>query len=227
MCARLGLLTVVSWLTVSSATAAPPENGAVEIPLKEVWALEMPGTRDITELEPPPVGIGYGPITDEIRRYALGSKRFREQIKNRKILGYQNTAFGPRPIYSVPPLKPAGQGFAVPGDNSLREAHAVLAKDAKPPEVLTGPVTLVFYALRAGSYVHLDKIERDGFTITLTYHLQGHMTTDSTSHFALIPLGQLPPGKYAVKIERQGETWKNSQEIVDAIICKSFQFEVK
>jgi hypothetical protein len=226
MCARLGLFTAVSWLTVSSAMAAPPKDVTVEIPLKEVWALRMPNTRDITELEPAPIGLRYGPLTDEIR-YALGSKRDHDRSRNRKLTGYRDTAFGPQPVYSFPPLKPVGKGFAVAGDDPLREAHAVLFKDAKCPDMLTGPVTLVFYSMLAGSYVHLDKIERDGFTVTLTYHLEGHMTMESTSHFALIPLGELPPGKYSVNIQRQGPTWKNSDEIVEAIICKPFGFEVK
>jgi hypothetical protein len=226
MCARLGLFTAVSWLTVSSAMAAPPKDVTVEIPLKEVWALRMPNTRDITELEPAPIGLRYGPLTDEIR-YALGSKRHHDRSRNRKLTGYRDTAFGPQPVYSFPPLEPVGEGFAVAGDNPLREAHAVLFKGAKRPQVLTSNVTVVFFSLLAGSYVHLDKIERNGFTITLTYHLEGHMEAESTSHFALIPLGQLQSGKYAVKIERQGETWKNSQEIVEAIICKPSSFEVK
>jgi hypothetical protein len=226
MRAYLGLLAAVSWLAPSVAAFAQPEGSAVEIQLKEVWALEMPGTRDITELEPAPVGMRYGPLTDEIR-YALGSKRHHDRSRNRKLTGYRDTAFGPQPVYSFPPLKPVGEGFAVAGDDPLREAHAVLFKDATRSDLLTGPVTLVFYSMLAGSYVYLDKIEREGFTITLTYHLQGHMELESTSHFALVPMGRLQPGKYAVRIQRKGPTWKNSEEIVEAIICKPFSFEVK
>ncbi|MCI0334545.1 MAG: hypothetical protein L0228_15110 [Planctomycetes bacterium] len=52
------LLIPVLLLVTSVATAAPPEKKpkAVAIPLNQIWAFDMPGTRLITELEPEAYG---------------------------------------------------------------------------------------------------------------------------------------------------------------------------
>lgn len=69
MRAVLGLLTTVSWLSVPLATAAPPESGAVEIPLEEIWALDTPGAQDIRSLD-----SADDPIVETALKQAAESK---------------------------------------------------------------------------------------------------------------------------------------------------------
>jgi hypothetical protein len=217
------------------AFAAEPGPQSVEIPLKDILALDMPGTRPITELEPGQVKGNsrrrYGPLTQEIRR-ALGTKRETDRLAKRKVIGQRQSPFGPRPIYSYPPMEDVGPGFAVEGIgvDALRVAHAVLVKDQKRPETLSGSVNLVFYSLLAGVDVCLDTVTRNEFAITIHYHLETDepfIETISTTNFALIPLGSLPPGKYEVAIQRDPGNVNGEEKIAEAVICKSFPFEVK
>jgi hypothetical protein len=67
---RCLLFIAVCLLRGSAMAAAQNEQReAVEIPLKEIWALEMPGTRDIRRLEKnrPPT-YSYGPLIQDIGR---------------------------------------------------------------------------------------------------------------------------------------------------------------
>jgi hypothetical protein len=197
-----------------------PKDAIVEIPLKEIWALNVPGTRKIEELEPGAiVGAGrfkYGPIT--------------ERIVDALQL-HRHTEIGGK-------IKPADDGFAVSGSDlaALRVAQAVLTGKTKPPESVSGEVTLVFYSLSAGVYVYLDAVEHKGNEISINYHFVTHPTANVTTHFALIPLGALPTGKYQATI-KQGPTETDEPRldlsrfdeaaVARDIVCKPFSFEVK
>lgn len=147
-----------------------------EIPLEEVWAYKMPGTRQLTDAEK---GEGFvskeGPVLREIRQ-ALKCQR--ERV--------------------------AGPAFLVQGSgrNTLPKVLEVLRgylteeEPSEPKAIKSGEeVTLVFFAYRSGSYFHLEKVEIEGNAIKVRYRFVRHITLDLSEHIALIPLGKLEPGK--------------------------------
>jgi hypothetical protein len=64
-------------------------------------------------------------------------------------------------------------------------------------------MTLVFFSYPAAYHSQLTKVEREGELISVRYRYQPHWSAESTVHFALIPLGRLPAGKYDVKFEQE------------------------
>ena len=189
-----------------------PGEEVVEIPLDRIWALRMPGTRKIGELEPdkPPLSV-HGPLVGEIRQ-------------------------------SLAPAPPKGMqaksAFAVlgSGEEALRQAHAVLVenKPAQDSFPAGGEISVVFYSHQFGGYVHLDQIRRRNGLVEIKYRFVPHLETYLTEHVALIPLGNLPSGEYEVRIIQV----PIEQKFVDygvkpinsewerRIVCKSFSFSV-
>src|SRR6266576_3264860 len=101
------LLLIVAIIFVAAAKA--DESKPVTIPLKDIWAHRMPGTKDVAELEPDAAGNipksdRDRPLTLEIRR-ALDAHHGEPQ-----------------------------EAFAVLGSgrNALEEAHAVLTGQKQP-----------------------------------------------------------------------------------------------
>lgn len=207
---RLIILTLI----LSSASLAVAEEKPVDIPLKSIWAANMPGTRSIRDLEPRANDdhYRYGPLSREILR-----------------------AIHPR----VKPEEDAGKCFAVEGEGleALERANKVLVHDEKRPAVLpSGNVTLIFYSRGASSYVHLQEASRKGSVITLKYRVVTHSEREITTHLALIPLGSLPPGRYQVEIDRLPTSYphplaprpsKATPNREHRIVCLPSTFEVK
>jgi hypothetical protein len=192
---------------------------ANEIALKDVWAARMPGTRNIRELEPRTEGDHreFGPLMHGIYTMMQG--------------GRSGKAWG-RPD--------AGPGFPAPGTGirPLNFAYDILVgKQDRPKTVPAGEVSLVFFARQSGQYCYLEKIEREGKVITLTYRFHVHRTGEVTGHLALIPLGTLDPGKYEVRtvqlpVARPFEDKTASKFLIEGerlkrTVSQPFSFEVK
>src|SRR5436853_3199176 len=95
----LSFLVAIAFAAV--AIAGEPDDKAMSIPLKDIWAFQMPGTKDVTKLEVAGKvikGDADLPLTSEIRASVV------------------RAAGGP------------GRGFAVLGTGSeaLQDAHKVL-----------------------------------------------------------------------------------------------------
>ena len=209
---------------LGAAQGETPKEQAVTIPLDKIWAYEMPGTRDVLELEPDRFG-------SEVRKLSLEERRKRKK----ESLTLQIVAHLPIPKLG----QPASPGFAVlgSGEESLREANAVLAKGRKPHEAfpIHREISLVFFSLGLEYYVRLDKIEQQAHKITVRYFFVPHRETIVTSHFALIPLGELPAGKWQVDVVRS--PLPESPEVagipapdaaMDAsVVCRPFSFTVE
>lgn len=196
---------------VLAASISSPALGE-EIPLKSIWALDMPGTQDIRKLDPPrekqPVSV-------------------QEFIKSSLV---ERTAQTLNPD-KWPKDGNTGRGFVVAatGVDALKQAHDVLAKKVdRPDAVLSGEeLSLVFYSYSSGQYVHLDQVERDGETITVKYRNVPHRTLDMSPHIALIPLGELSAGKYRVKVEELPPKEKtDTPQKTRHVVCDSFSFVV-
>jgi hypothetical protein len=218
----LAALTWTAELT-ANVNAAEDESKPRVIPLKEIWAYEMPGTRNVWELEPDKFGI-------KVRN--LGSE---EQIKRHKeSLTYQIVRHLVKTKRGVQP-----PGFAVLGSGkaALQEAHDVLVDGQK--RLGTFPantkISLAFFSKAFEYYVHLDKVEQHGNKITIRYFFVPHRESVSSAHFAVIPLGELRAGKWEVDVVRS--PWPNARKYsvypepgADAdpiVVCRPFSFVVE
>ncbi len=202
---------VFSWLLVLIASANAVADNVVQIPLKSILAHGMPGTRDVRELEKGAVPPNQrAPLSDDIG----GELEF------------------------IPKGQTTAKGFAVvgTGNAALRNAHAVLVKKQQPRQSFSADaeISVVFFSHSFDQYVHLDNVERRDKTIKIAYRFVPHETKQMTAHFALIPLGKLPVGKYRVDFVRLPLEQKyvdTGFRSVDSqwnnrVVCLPFSFEI-
>ncbi len=154
----------------------------VLVPLNQIWAHKMPGTRPVGELDASKTltGTTEHPIVNEI------TQRLRRRPKEGEKAG---------PTFIV----------AGTGKEALTNAHSVLLGNTTAAKAFSteADVSLVFYSYSGGGYLRIDSVETAERVITINYRFVTHFTAESTVHFALIPLGKLPEGKYRVNIEQQ------------------------
>lgn len=193
----------------------PSGVGAKLIPLDKIWGFDIPGTKDIRDLEP------KSDPTLSAEEYFRRSNVF----KIHKNLN-QRTKDGER----------AGQAFVVRGvgKTALENAETAFEKGRRdstvlPPDV---DVSLVFYSQMCGRYVRIKSVETTGNVVRLKYQFVGHATTEATTHFALIPLGKLTAGKYQVEIEESqaiDDRERPEKSVPDPklFICDSCSFTIK
>lgn len=194
-------------LVVIAVSAAHAE----EIPLKEVWAYNMPGTREMTDAMRDDGYISEeGPLLREIRR----------RLKRN------------------PDKKTANPAFVVEGTGmeAMKAVHAILTTDEAPQESVTttGNISVVFFSYDFGSYVQLERIEREANTIRIMYRFVPHDSRELTQHLAIIPLGKLNAGAYNVVVEQVPIDKKQAKQGYQDIPAKqaskfvsgSFAFEV-
>ncbi len=201
----MSLVCSVAIILLAETTAQPEER---EIPLKDIWALHMPGTIDLAKID-----------------NAVAS---REMASIRQLLS--------RPPAEGKDGKAGFVVLGRPMD-ALHEAHAVLvdgkkALDTIPKDNLS---SVVFFSHEFGRYVHVQSVERRGNDIEIKYKFVPHKSKELTEHFALIPLGKLPAGTMRVNIlqtpmpkELVVAGWKPiSADTARRVVCNSFSFVVK
>ncbi len=209
-----GFAIVVLWCAVAVAETPneQADSDTVTIPLDQIWAYKMPGTRDVAELEPDNHPQSeHGALVAQIRSS----------------------------LSQTPPTgKSARTGFAVFGTGleALRDAHAVLVKNEKPRQSFPADseISVVFFSYQFGPYAHLRSIERRGNVVEICYRFVPHRTEEVTEHFALIPLGKLASGKYDVKVVPSSMEQQSldlgfrpvRDTDADRIVCHSFSFSV-
>jgi hypothetical protein len=220
-----GILALLTLLAHAMANEPRKETAKiVEIPLKDIWAYQMPGTRDARELEPDK----FGP---QIRKLSTAEQL---RITDKSLMNQIGTQ-----LQHDKPGQSARQAFAVArtGVDALREAAAVLSGKKKPQASFGANtnVSLVFFSYSSGYYVYLNKVELQPGLVVISYRFVPHETKEMTSHFALIPLGRLQPGEVKVDIKRS--PWE--KKFLDAgfkeppgsvetqIVSRSFRFTVK
>ena len=179
----------------------------IVIPLEDIWAHNMPGTLNVLKLASDP------------------QKRLVGEIW--------------RSLWAFPSEdKDARAGFAVSGSGLevLRQVHAVLVekKDHKQTFPTNSEISVTFFSYQTHPYVHLHRVERQGHVVNIRYRFVGHETEETTSNFALVPLGKLPPGKYRVNVIQSPmeEEYVTSgyrpinNKIARRIVCNSFSFSI-
>jgi hypothetical protein len=200
------VIAFVSLVGSAALAAAPDIEKAVMIPLDQIWAYKMPGTKDIQRLDPNPRSVFVGEIRQALKPTA---KR-----------------------------KNAGKAFAIAGTDlaALRAFHAVLVKGGSVKETFSpnSPIHVAFYSYQDGLYIHLSRVERQGGTVNIFWRPVPHETKEATEHFALIPLGKLPSGRYQVNIIQLPLSNESidagfhpvGNKVAEQTVCKSFSFNV-
>jgi hypothetical protein len=200
------MFEIFTLLVLCSITST---DGAIEIPLSEIWGHDMPGTRRIAELmdDPQSEDSLMGQI-GKAHSYKRGDK-------------------------------PVGPGLAVEGTGTeaLKNAHAVITgKDPRPVFLSKDQeVSLAFFTMYTGYYIHVKKVTLSGNTIRIRYEFLPHISKDITQHFALIPLGRLHKGEFEVEIVGEplaqkyiDRGWKEFDDEKKArVVSSSFKFEVR
>jgi len=191
---------ILSLLAVSTASSD------VVIPLSEIWAWDMPGTKDI---------------------HKLGTKKLKVP------LGTLQT--GPIDMLERLKKKRAEPGFLVNGlgQVALEAAHKKLPAGTKPSNkfVEGSELSLVFFCHGLGRSCHIQNVKRKSNTVHITYHFYPRGTENLTAQVALIPLGKLPAGEYKVKFKQIALDKKLGIPPLVGVdttlsVCQSFSFSV-
>ena len=162
---------------------------AEEIPLKSIWALDMPGTQDIRKLEP----VDPDPKR-EMERFSL-DEAIRSQLIKLVCLPL-NKPEAERPS---PPSAFIVQGEGI---DALRAVHAVIVKEDKAPAIKAAqPASLVFFSCSSGGRLLFDSIKVVDREVVVRFHYKRTEKKEPGPQLALIPLGKLDAGKYRVKYE--------------------------
>jgi hypothetical protein len=196
--------------------APPQKNGSNRrvIPLNQIWAYDMPGTKDIGDL-------GRHQARSE-------GMKFLASISESSVLRAQRQNG-----------EPARQGFAVVGNGltAMRAAHAVMEGEAKQTTKFSpdDEITLVFFSEPAtGAHVYVRRVEREGNNIEIQYQLEPYIQRHYSFGFALIPLGRLPFGQYTVGFLQLRAEERHirlgfrpfNKKWSDRFLCKPFTFKV-
>ncbi len=210
----LGLVWLAAGVGHACAGEKPSKAETVVIPLDQIWALHMPGARTLTPERSGPQSefvSDEGPTVEKI--YASLQK-----------MEYDKQ-FSP--------------GFAVlgTGNEALSHANDVLARRQKRRAHFTtnDEVSLVFFARGRHEHVYLRKVEHMFGLVRIQYQLVPYLISPQTTiHFALIPLGNIPEGEMKVEMvclpmEKQpnNSTYKSpSQALISQIVSPSFQITI-
>jgi hypothetical protein len=193
ICAAAFTVVLCAFAVADGLSSSQDET--VAIPLDEIWAYEMPGTRDIQELDRDL--SAENPETDTSTESGSQRDSLWTSIANSLSADMPGSDW-PREGQLARP------GFAVVGTGreALRRTHAVLVNGEKPAESfeLDTEISLAFFSYQTATYVHIQKVERRGNEIEIQYRFVGYGEKFVTAHLALIPLGKLLPGEYEVNM---------------------------
>jgi hypothetical protein len=183
----LFLATAFAAALAMPSLAAEPESEAIEIPLEEIWALDMPGTQDIRELDAPD-----DPIVDKVLKQISETRKFdhcfvvrgegsdalREFLRVRTDHAYWNRLPANEPlslVFYTKPIREAVELVSVTQEAkviTLRYRYAPRDSNDRSSELAVIPVG----ALDAGDF-YTVKIER-----STSDENQGGAEFDETLH---------------------------------------------
>jgi hypothetical protein len=154
---------------------APSNPESVEIPLSKVWGHDVEGTK---------------PIASSVEPRLIGQDQF-ERLSRSMVATVH-----------------AGPAFVINGEPKQAIKSVLLVHEGvmQPKHTFTeGDLCLVVCAHGSYSEFHLDKIERGGHRIKVSWHLKRTGQEMPQWHLVLIPLSKCEPGDYDVEINRTGE----------------------
>ncbi len=182
---------------------------AERIPLDRIWALDMPGTQDVQELDP----------------------RKDVHVKDMTAVAKICRSIMDR-TYRTKERPKAGPCFLVPGEGkeALRNATKVLVDNALPEKTLPAgeKFSLVFYSHPAPGDAVLHSVRHSGEHVTVRFQVVTRQSANVSVHFALIPLGKLSAGKITVEVvEVESETPYFNHALTNRAACDSCTFTIK
>lgn len=192
-----------------------------EIPLNQIYALRMPDTKNVEDLEPDHYGKSQQKLSEEDQLWHWTES-----------LTYQITEI----INDRPQDKPVGLGIVVVGTGKEALENIKKALTTSPPKTLptNEDLTLFFYARELGSHVNVKSVQRSENDITIKFEFVSHGLRTVTNHFALIALGKLVPGQYRVNIvpsirNRSGvvDDAPRAESLAKKFVCRPFSFSVE
>jgi hypothetical protein len=202
---RVAILLVAAFAAMFGCMPCAIADEPVTIPLKEIWAYRMPGTQEVDKLDD---GQAHGFLVEPVL------KTIKEESETIK-LGSQTEP---------------GKGLA-----ALQQLYRIRVAGFDAPTItVDDDVSVIFISYYSQTNVELHKVQRTGNLIQINYRFQPKDEKGMRSHFALIPFGKLPAGKYHVKIEQSPMEQKNVDlgypsipgSYASQIICLPFDFSV-
>ncbi|HZZ28115.1 MAG TPA: hypothetical protein VFE46_08940 [Pirellulales bacterium] len=214
MCFRTLCIAFLACISLAAFGDPPNQSSTVTIPLKDIWASNMPGTIDVRDLEPEAYGSDAKKLPLEQYQQAYKSSKITQIIISLEKQPYDQVA---------------SDGFAVEGTGktALNAACDVIVEHKKPQKILVGQdVSIVFFSREFNYYIHITEVTQQQNTFHIQYQFVPHDTKDTTVHFALIPVGKLSGGVYSVEIEPTQHLEQKLRDWEKRIVCKSFSFTV-
>ena len=128
-------------------------------------------------------------------------------------------------------------GYAIPGTASrgvFWASKALRDRDSFGQIPATEDVNLAFFSRESSYSTQLLSVRREGFDIHIEYRFEPLYSPEPQVNFALIPLGQLPAGKYHVKVHKSSMEQKHlqagfktvSDEQASRLVSSPFSFEI-
>lgn len=227
--------------TAERTDAVAADTKTITIPLDEIWALDMPGTRDINEL--------FGPYPDKPHlrtKQALHEKRRWQRL----LVSIQK-----RLAHKKQPDKKAKASFAIVAEGH-RNVIALAGEELGRGEPIFGDpsgmvslrlyrdgnsffssskLRIVFFSYASKYRVELVRVERQGTVIDVCYRFAPHDQVDLKGALALIPVSKLPVGEYHVQFSQlpmeqiyldTSTIEPVSDEQASRIVCQPFSFQV-
>lgn len=198
-------------LSVSIAHAKESQEPPRTILPRDIWALEMPGTKDISELATP---------ADVKRLMAITGSWIERESK----LNFKDVA---RPCFAVTGI----------GQPAFHNALERFESGKKPSGIFStaDEISVVFFSEPVGeNHVRIEQVVRKGKRIEIQYRLEPYLEKSISQTFALIPLGKLAEGAYQVEMrqlprDKKYEKWPGTsvdEEWSRNYLCKAFSFSV-
>jgi hypothetical protein len=231
----LCLMAVASQYVIAAEPKPTSSDEPATIPLDQIWAYQMRGLKSVFDLEPLQ--------QSEDAEHSLANTPSKTlSVEIAKALSADISRRWPRDDES------AGPGFAVRGvgRQALESLYDIMVRDQRPAECFStdDDVSLVFLMYQFGSYAEIQTVERRSNNYEIQWRFIQPIDQTQAAHFALIPCGQLPAGKYHVEMKQMPsgmelETLKfgnrnsskdeilNSQKFGDRFVNGSFSFEVR
>jgi hypothetical protein len=200
-----------------------------EIPLDQIWAYDMPGTRDIRELEPELVGAQTKNLPPEKKQQRSAFSVVTSVVNRLGILTNNAALTSPKP------------GFAVLGSDldPLRTAYDILSgKQDRDSFPIGSEWSVVFFCLPSKYSVVIDAAQKrttfsNKHRVEVFYRFVPNKSNVLTAHLAIIPIGKMPAGRIEVRfiqdpmIERLDFRGLGliDDKYADDVVCKSFEVE--
>lgn len=189
-------LLLIGILAVAASAAEPDcphHEKRTVVPLEQIWSLDMPGTRRIQELEPEAFGSEA--------RASVSVNTAIERIRNSKIAKIREQLLREESSEDLPQKSFLVSGT---GEAALATAYQVLlGQEDEQEEFPAGEsLSVIFFAKSSPRYIRLEEVSIIDEKIDLQYRVVPHLADEVTVHLAIIPLPQLPAGKYRVSATR-------------------------